>query len=47
MKNYIYLIAVLLITLGLAIAVLNDRLNSLENALEVEFDNLIQERTKQ
>lgn len=47
MKNYIYLIAVLLITLGLAIATLNERLNALENTLEVEFDNLIKERVKQ
>lgn len=42
MRNYVYLIAVLLITLGLAIAVLNDRLNALEEGLQVEFENIIE-----
>lgn len=47
MKAYIYLIAILLITLGLAIAVFNDTMNSLQNILEVQFENLIQERNGQ
>lgn len=47
MKAYVYLIAILLITLGLAIAVLNDRLNTLEESIQVEFENLTQERNSQ
>lgn len=47
MKAYIYLIAILLITLGLAIATLNERLNVLEEGLQVEFDRVERERLSQ
>ncbi len=47
MKNYIYLIGILLITLGLAIANLHSAFNTLEEQLQVEFDKLENERMSQ
>lgn len=44
MKNYIYLIAVLLVTLGLAVAILNERLQTLESDLQIEFERFERER---
>lgn len=47
MRQYIYLIGILLITLALAIAIADSRLRTLSDDLQESFDKFEQERISQ